>query len=234
MKFLYSLDWVRPIILSDQQALLLLLKEHDPKTYEYSLYVGMLNDALGAAMGMNDEERYAAFWSGVMHDIGKLGMSLSFLHFPGAYTPDMFAEMQKHVEGGCDLLFRAQADSFLYETVRNHHINYDGSGYPGGPARKGIPLHARMTRITDSAEAFLTNRSYKAGGAVRDLRKDLEQYQDSWYDPYILSYFLSLHERLLFEAERRGIEQLDKETYIRLLFDCYAKVSFERFLKDML
>ncbi|GAB6463902.1 hypothetical protein bcgnr5390_17110 [Bacillus luti] len=232
MSFKYSLNWLEMKGIQDKQALLHLLKDHDQKSYEYSLYVAMLNDALGMELGMEEEERYAVFLCGLFHDIGKLGMDKSFIHYPDSYSKEMIDEMKKHVTGGVDLLSFIEADPILIDAVRHHHTNYDGSGYPGGKVRKGIPLYARMTRISDSADAYMTNRSYKAGGPIMGLKNDLSQFEGSWYDPYILDHYFSMHERITGEAERRGVDSLDKEVYMRMIFDLYAKDSFERFLQE--
>src|SRR5690606_11721921 len=106
-------------------------------------------------------------------------------------------EMKKHTIGGGSILEIVNADKMLIETARYHHCNYDGSGYVDTLAKDDIPFHARMTRLSDSADAYLSTRSYKEGFRVSGLYDDMAKFSGTWYDPEIVRALKQVHDKIL-------------------------------------
>ncbi len=49
----------------------------------------------------------------------------------------------------------------ICDTVRYHHENYDGSGYPDNLAGEAIPLSSRIIRVCDVFAALTSDRPYR-------------------------------------------------------------------------
>ena len=63
---------------------------------------------------------------------------------------------------------RVQAD------IRNHHENFDGTGYPDGLVADAIPIGARIIMIADTIDAMTTDRPYRK---ALTLQRALEEVQ---------------------------------------------------------
>ncbi len=73
-----------------------------------------------------------AHLAGLVHDIGKIGLSAGVLEKPGALTLDERREMQRHSEIGERILAKVDTYAEIASIVRHHHERVDGGGYPDG------------------------------------------------------------------------------------------------------
>ncbi|MCG3173397.1 MAG: Chemotaxis response regulator protein-glutamate methylesterase [Myxococcota bacterium] len=162
---------------------------HSDRVTEYSRMI-----AIGMKLPQRDVEIITN--SGLMHDIGKMGIAPEELHKPGKLTDDEYERLKKHPEMGARILGPV---SFLEEVVPgviHHHERWDGQGYPAGLKGEEIPLPARVLAVADAYDAMTSDRSYrKALGhdmAVSELRK----HSGTQFDPRIVEVFIHEIERL--------------------------------------
>jgi len=220
--YIYNIEHVNIREETTRRDILELLKEHDIESYDHSLSVAYINYAIAKEIGFVGEELKNSYESGLYHDVGKLGMSKEFIGYPGRYTDAMLSEMKNHPLGGAELLERVgNVDKSIIEAARNHHCNFDGTGYPGGIYEGEIPLTARITRVSDSAEAYMTNRVYKDGGQVKDVYKDIHSYEGKHYDPKIVDGFRKVHEKVMEKCKECGVTNPTRAGYMRRLKDEY-------------
>ena len=100
-------------------------------------------------------------------------MERDFINYPGAFTLQMYNEMKKHAIGGGELLMKLNAPQEYIDTANYHHCNFDGSGYPGNLFEEEIPFVSRLTRLSDSIDAYLSKRCYKEGGPANEALSDV-------------------------------------------------------------
>lgn len=228
MSFIYSLegiDWSR---LQSRQDVLRAVQEHDQDTYLFSINVALLNYAIAIEMKLSPDEQKLAFLTGLHHDVGKLGMSYDFLNYVESYDLDMFEEMKKHAAGGAEILTRVNAEKEVIDTARYHHCNYDGTGYPAGLCGSEIPLYARITRVSDSADAYMSKRCYKEGGPVKEVVDDLQRFNGSSYDPNIVDVFAAVHQKIMKKSHKQGIDHPSQKMYLQLLKEKFNTGEVER------
>lgn len=72
-----------------------------------------------------------------------------------------------------------------------HHEQYDGKGYPRGFKGNMIDEYARISRIADSYEAQIVNRSYRKKRLFYHAMKHMLSSGINQFDPVILRIFLS-------------------------------------------
>ncbi|MGF7534935.1 HD domain-containing phosphohydrolase [Bacillus mexicanus] len=198
------------------------MKKHDKDQFVFSFHTAAINYSIGKEFGIQDTmDLRLLFEAGLFHDTGKLGMSSDFINYPGSYTLLMYNEMKKHAQGGSEILEKINAEIQIVEAARYHHCNVDGSGYPGGLYGKEIPLYARITRISDSLDAYLSKRCYKEGGPAREALNDLSQYLGISYDPELIECFVSIHKRILKKAHNLGEDRPSHRMYMDLLVEHY-------------
>lgn len=234
MNFQYSFSHINLSSITSKKDLIDLLNTHDFNSFFYSLHTAQLNMAISKELQESFETQYLHFQCGLFHDVGKIGMSKEFLNYPDSYTMEMYQEMKKHTIGGGTLLEHIHADTALIETAKLHHCNFDGTGYPGELYYKEIPLHARITRISDSIDAFMSKRCYKEGGPTNEVLQDLSQYKGSSYDPDLLDVFTSIHNKVMKESHKLGEDRPSQRMYMFILYQIYGTECITRFIEEEL
>ena len=92
--------------------------------------------------------------TGLVHDIGKIGVPAEVLQKTSALNDDEWAEMRRHSEIGANILIEVEDYQEVARIVRSHHERFDGAGYPDGLARDEIPLLARVIAVADAYNAM--------------------------------------------------------------------------------
>lgn len=77
-------------------------------------------------------------------------------------------------------------------TIRHHHENYDGSGYPDKLAGDRIPISARLLRVVDSYDEMVTGSPNKAALDQKSAVAKLKAGSDREYDPEVVKAFIGV------------------------------------------
>lgn len=133
----------------------------------------------------------------VLHDLGKIGIQDSILNKPATLDESEWREIKKHPLIAVQIL---EPLTFLHneiELVRQHHENYDGSGYPEGRKGEDILLGARIIHLADAYESMRSPRSYRAiplskEEAIEEIKKN----SGIQFDPLVVEAFLRVVDRL--------------------------------------
>ena len=130
--------------------------------------------AMAMALGCSAEEARYAWYGGVLHDIGKIGIDPHVLGKPGALSREEFEEVKRHPDLGATIVATMRFAPIVGPIVRSHHERWDGSGYPANLAGDRIPLAARLISVADAYDAMTTDRPYRLAidkdEALRRLR----------------------------------------------------------------
>jgi response regulator RpfG family c-di-GMP phosphodiesterase len=98
-----------------------------------------------------DEEKHVLTVSAWLHDIGLIGFERDMLHKyfvrPGALNADETRTLKNHPAYGQTLAAFVDQLRTVGETIRAHHEQYDGKGYPDGLAGEAIPWTARCLAL---------------------------------------------------------------------------------------
>ncbi len=141
---------------------------HSRRVREIALHIG---DELGLSYGEREMLGHAALF----HDIGKIAVPDSVLMKPGALTASERAVMQIHPEEGAEIVKRLGFLADAVPTIRHHHEDWDGAGYPDGLAGVEIPLGARIIRVADALDAMMNERVYRPGRTLEDALAELRR-----------------------------------------------------------
>ena len=114
-----------------------------PFTYRHSWGVASIATALARTMGLPATGQRDIYRAGLLHDIGKLGVSSMILE-------------------------RVDAFRSLASLASTHHEKLDGSGYPYGVHGDRLNLDARILVVADIFEALTADRPYRAGMPVQE------------------------------------------------------------------
>jgi HD-GYP domain-containing protein (c-di-GMP phosphodiesterase class II) len=134
-----------------------------PFTFRHSSNVADLACSVGRIMGFGAEARRRVYRAGLLHDIGKLGISNRILDKTGPLTPEERAEVERHPVYSLEILERVSAFQDFAEPAVLHHEKLDGSGYPWKRTAPHLEPAARILTVVDIFEALTADRPYRDG-----------------------------------------------------------------------
>ena len=170
------------------------LDMRDKETEGHSQRVSILTQRLARSLGVSDEELVHITRGALLHDIGKMAISDKILLKPGKLTDDERAVMQKHPEYAYDMLKRID---FLYPAIHIpycHHEKWDGTGYPRRLKGEEIPFPARIFPVIDVYDALISNRPYRGGLPVDQVREMIRKDSGTHFDPQVVEAFLAMED----------------------------------------
>jgi HD-GYP domain-containing protein (c-di-GMP phosphodiesterase class II) len=150
-------------------------------------------------MELDEERQRRAYVTGLVHDIGKIGLAAGLLEKPGALTLEERRQMQEHSVIGERILSKVNTYPEVAEVVRHHHERVDGTGYPDGLCSEEIPLLARIIAVADAYNAMTSDRPYRDAMPSRVARLRLAQAVESQFDTTVVAAF----EAILAGADER-------------------------------
>jgi putative two-component system response regulator len=181
-------------------TLALSVEAKDPYTSGHCDRLARYSVALGRRLGMSPEYLKAVHRGGILHDVGKIGVSDSILLKPGPLTAAEREVMQAHPVIGERICAPLKSLRLVLPIIRHHHERYDGSGYPDGLAGEMIPATARILQVVDLFDAFTTQRPYKPAFSLEESFALMrEETAKGWWDARLVEAFIALveEERLL-------------------------------------
>ncbi|MBI5896869.1 MAG: HD domain-containing protein [Desulfobacterales bacterium] len=138
------------------------LGQRDPYTHAHAQRVAAYSRRLSERTGIGGEDLRAITMGGMLHDVGKLGLSdRIFSNKQAALSKEMLGEVQSHPLIGAQLLSKFNCPKAIIDVVLGHHERIDGSGYPFGLAGGEIPLGAKIVSVADCFDAITTDRPYQ-------------------------------------------------------------------------
>jgi diguanylate cyclase (GGDEF)-like protein/putative nucleotidyltransferase with HDIG domain len=158
----------------------------DTGTADHAHAVGHYAQMMALQLGLDADHSERVRLAGVLHDIGKLGMT----------TPadEDRAEMRTHPEIAASMLERAEFDD-LREWILHHHERVDGKGYPRGLSGDEIPLESRILAVADAYEAMTAGRVHRASLGDQAARVELVAGSGTQFDGRVVEAFLSALDR---------------------------------------
>ncbi|WP_197531122.1 HD domain-containing phosphohydrolase [Posidoniimonas corsicana] len=159
------------------------IEAKDAYTCGHSDRVALLSRRIARELGMPEPTCHEIYLTGLLHDVGKVGVSDDVLLKPGQLTDEEFDQIKRHPECGWRLLQRLKPLRNLLDGVLYHHESLNGGGYPAGLKGEEIPLVARIIAVADAWDAMTSDRPYRSGmpweKAEGILRRGAGQQWDS-------------------------------------------------------
>jgi putative nucleotidyltransferase with HDIG domain len=178
------------------RALTSAIDAKDPYTCGHSDRVARLAVCLARELKCDLEDLNTIYLSGLLHDIGKIGIDDNVLRKPGALTPAEFEHIKTHPELGCRILDGVKQLDKVMPVVRHHHEAWNGAGYPAGLKAEETPLLARIVAVADSIDAMSSDRPYRKGMTDEKLDAILRDGAGKQWDPKIVEAAFQVRDEL--------------------------------------
>jgi HD-GYP domain-containing protein (c-di-GMP phosphodiesterase class II) len=148
--------------------------------------VAQLSSEIGRELGMSPTSQEVLGRSGLLHDIGKLGIPVSILEKNGTLTESEWRIMKTHPELGLAIL--GETGRFTREmlAVLYHHERMDGSGYPHGLTAAEIPIEARIVAVADTYDVLTSDRPYRSAFNQSEALRRIFDEAGAHLDPRVV------------------------------------------------
>jgi HD-GYP domain-containing protein (c-di-GMP phosphodiesterase class II) len=134
-----------------------------PFTARHSTRVAAIARALGEGSGMGPEAARDLYRAGLLHDIGKLGVSNRILDKNGPLTPAERNRIQRHPVQTLAIVGQVEVFAGIARLAAVHHERLDGTGYPWGYGAADLDHADRILAVADIYEALTAHRPYREG-----------------------------------------------------------------------
>jgi len=143
------------------RSLIAVIEAKDPYTRGHSERVATYARDIAEELGLSAMETQRIEYAALLHDIGKVGISVSTLLKNGSLSAQEFGEIKLHPLTGSRVLADIDFLSDIVPIIEAHHERLDGSGYPYAMSGKTIPLGAQILAVADTFDAMTSDRSYR-------------------------------------------------------------------------
>ena len=184
------------LLLCFVRSLVSSLDAKDPYTRGHSERVALIAQRLGAQLHLPEEDLRDIYLSGLLHDIGKIGVDDQILRKPGQLTREEFDQVKKHPIIGYNILAGLKNLRRVIPGVRHHHESWNGKGYPDGLAGDVIPLMARIMAVADSYDAMGSDRPYRQGMPLEQLEEILQRGAGHQWDPRVVAAYFACRDEI--------------------------------------
>jgi HD-GYP domain-containing protein (c-di-GMP phosphodiesterase class II) len=188
---------VERLFLDVMKAIASIIDAKDGYTHQHSERVAAFGVRLARHLGFDADSRAIVELSGLLHDVGKIGVPDAILNKPGKLTDSEFKEMRLHPLHGARILSNIQSDKVVsvLPGVKYHHERWDGKGYPEGLKGEEIPLLGRVLGVADFLDALTSDRSYRKGLPLEEALQMVKDLEGHAFDPVVVKAAVELHEK---------------------------------------
>ncbi|MCI8669310.1 MAG: response regulator [Lachnospiraceae bacterium] len=174
------------------QALASAIDAKDEYTNGHSLRVADYSKAIAARLGKSPKEQEDIYYTGLLHDIGKIGIPDEIINKTTKLTDEEYNKIKAHPAIGANILKNISEISGIETGARWHHERYDGNGYPDRLKGEDIPEVARIIGVADTYDAMTSRRSYRDVLAQKIVREEIEKGKGTQFDPLFADKMLEL------------------------------------------
>ncbi len=164
----------------------------DSYTRGHSQRVSAYSVEIAFRMGLDSESISHVYYTSMLHDCGKIGISDAVLKKRSELTDEEYALIREHTALGANMLRSFTAVPGIQDGAHYHHERYDGNGYPEGLRGEQIPLFARIICIADAFDAMSSNRCYRGCMEMDVIIAELQENAGKQFDPNIIGYMIEM------------------------------------------
>lgn len=179
------------------------LRALDTYTFTHSTNVCILNLSQALTMGIEGRLLHEIGVAGMLHDIGKLFVPEEVLAKPGRLCEAERELIKQHpVRGAHYLLDMPGVPKLAVVCAYEHHMKYDGTGYPG--VRQGWRQNvcSQMTAISDYFDALRTKRVYRDAMDATAVGAMVADNAGTFFHPVLARNFLRILVELQTDVSR--------------------------------
>ncbi len=211
-------------------ALAVAIDAKDATTHEHLNRVVVYASAIGAELGLPEDQMKALRAASLLHDIGKLAVPEYIISKPGRLTEEEFEKMKIHTVVGAEILEQADFPYPVVPIVLSHHERWNGTGYPDGLKGQEIPIGARILAAVDAFDALSSDRQYRRALPLPDAMEVVRKEAGVCFDPQVVEILERIYLQVdaLLRSSPRAETRLSTEVKIERGKEPKAGLSVEK------
>ncbi len=159
----------------------------DADTEAHSVRVSAWSVRIGEELGLEGELIEEIRIAGLLHDVGKVDVSVEILRKAAALSEDEQEKVREHTTRGAAMIKPVGGMlSHIADAIEAHHEKYDGSGYAGLKG-EDIPMVSRVIAVADAFDAMMSDRPYRKGLGIFKAVDSIVGSSGSHFDPKVVA-----------------------------------------------
>ena len=187
-------DDLKELFIGSLKALTNSIDAKDQYTRGHSERVAFIShwiaEHLANVRPVSEKQIHYIYLAGLLHDIGKIGVSEAVLRKHGRLTDEEMAVIQAHPRIGASILSEIRQMDEIVPGVLGHHERVDGQGYPQGLEGDDIPLIAKIISLADAFDAMTSKRVYRDAMSIQRALEEIEKGIGTQFDEEVARAFL--------------------------------------------
>ncbi|MEC9491091.1 MAG: HD domain-containing phosphohydrolase, partial [Halanaerobiales bacterium] len=171
-----------------------MLEMYDLYTRGHSENVAELAVEIAEEMELSQKTIDNIYWSGLVHDIGKMLIPLEVLNKRGKLTKSEYELIKEHSVLGSNALKSSNSLKQIADYVRHHHERWDGRGYPDGLQGGEIPIESRIICAADAWDAMRSKRTYREPLTFDRALTEIKNNQGTQFDTDVAEALINILE----------------------------------------
>jgi putative nucleotidyltransferase with HDIG domain len=177
-------------------SLLASLKSEDEYTYVHATNVALLTMSLAEYLGFSGKPLENIGVAALLHDVGKMVIPDEILNKPGVLDSDERTVMETHPLRGLQYLTRqTDVTSLALIAAMEHHLKFDGSGYPHIQDGWRPNIVSQMVSVSDVFDALRSKRPYRDPVSQDKILDILRKESGKALNPELVENFIAMIDR---------------------------------------
>jgi PAS domain S-box-containing protein len=185
-------DTTRKYFIKTIDALIAAVEAKDTYTEGHSQRVSQYAIKIGKKLGLENEQIEDIKVAGILHDVGKIGISDNILQKKGKLTYEEYEEIKQHPSISNKILCPVGFSDRTLKAIAFHHERFDGKGYPYGLAGNDISIEAQVIAVADAFDAMTSTRSYRSSMSVEVAIEELLANKGSQFSPEVVDALIEI------------------------------------------
>jgi len=173
-------------------ALTATIDAKDPYTCGHSQRVALISKRLAEQCGLGPEKVHQIYLTGLLHDIGKIGVPEAILRKKGKLTEQEYEDMKRHPLLGANILGGIRQLDEIIPGILSHHEWPNGKGYPYGLKGDEIPIEGKIICLADCFDAMSSVRTYREALPLPAAIEEIRRCAGTQFDPELVERFLEI------------------------------------------
>jgi len=174
-------------------SLLASLKSVHEYTFTHVTNVCILTMCQAETLGFTGEHLHQIGVASLLHDVGKIFIPEEILGKAGKLSQDERKIIETHTVKGARYLMGVEGiPKLAVLSALEHHLKFDGSGYPSIKGGWTPNITSQMISVADVFDAMRSSRSYQGALPLEKIVGVLQKGKGASFNPVLVDHFLKL------------------------------------------
>jgi len=182
-----------------------LMETRDNDTGHHVVRVAKYSKLLAALYGLDKKSINLIYKAAPFHDAGKVAIPDSILNKPGKLDSQEWEIMKSHSIKGYEIFKDSTRPILQIAAIiaKEHHEQWNGSGYPQGLRKEEISIAGRIVMLADVFDALTADRVYKKAWSIEQAVEFIQEKSGEMFEPKLVDIFVKnidsfvkIHKRL--------------------------------------